>query len=179
MNLKELLEGKMKTATEIHMNRFDIDSKEYGVLMDNMLKTVQLLNVIIPDSRMEKDGLNKVQKEESLYRDRWLGKNVKDLGLEQTDNLKNGVIAFTSISCPSCKNLINSFFPVIKKETNLVNVDITEDPDILFNLDMRQLPVIFLVKDEVIVYLQLGFDNNSSEKGAREYIKKLINEHVG
>jgi len=203
----ELLEDKLESARTVFLPKLDINEEQYGLVLDNMNKTIDVL------TRLTSGGQNTNEnRAEELAKKRnneyieWFVNSCTDtlsldmkqanidefeydtaklkivdgiVGLADVWKDKTFVIAFTGDGCASCKTMRPAFFPTIKESYDVLELKLEKYQQYLLALGIKDIPLLFLVKDGIIKHVEVGFDSNASQKNSEKYINDLLDKYLG
>lgn len=157
----EMLDHNIEDARVKVLPNLSIASEEYGLVMDNIVKTINVINALVGnrDGGQEKDrGQRLLEERIEVYKKQFVGKGLEDFEFDVTST-KDFIILVSSEKCPHCVKLREELVPKLEeKGVETVNFEFDDKREYFMDLEIKDTPFMLLVnKDGIIKHVEVGY----------------------
>lgn len=162
--MTDLLEHNLEEARIKILPSLSISSKKYGKIMDNMLKTVHVLQSL-PKPNKEDNRQQRMNHYNTLFG----GKRINDLPLGvMVDESKDIYGVMTSPGCGRCEELKKHLLPKLDGKIDYFEIPFEAHREYFQENRVGDSPMGFLISKGIIKKIMVGFDVNHVESYIRE-----------
>jgi len=175
--LADQLVSNINKATTTTLGRTLMTKKEYGVLVDNIEKSLNLLKGLDEFGSGEQAPQNNPQ-EKTLKeaREYLIGKTYdprEGSGIESSDF----VVFFSTELCPACKEIspiYEQVFNELEIQVEHIDMSVKENIDYALELKIKHYPAIIIVKNQKIVHIDIRLSSGDKKKDRKEIKDQML-----